>query len=351
MSNIRLIKNPGYVYDLLVLFFIKFNMQRYVDEYSPEKDEAGVAEARRFCEDLMTRFPDIPDDLYVFFHAIENGRSFVTTQYYSKYSDQFLSTYSVPFLLSALEDRDCLIRRLINFYLYDLSEEEIEACMQSQVTLFSHIKSTGYSAEEKRRLYEFFVDPVPYIQCLIRELMAKEVLLSLYYQEHYEKILEAHNQFSLEQLCEHLEDGVREHVEGDRPVYVTYCIINRQHIYTRPFDDCFLFALGVDHQNGAFLSKAKRNKADLRELGGALSDESRVRILELLLERDEILCKDLEKIFDFSGSTAYHHITVLSKAKILLMRYQGKSVMYRLNRQYFDDAIKALEKFSSGRKE
>ncbi|MBQ8350651.1 MAG: helix-turn-helix transcriptional regulator [Clostridia bacterium] len=350
MSNVRLLKNPGYVYDLLILFYIKFNMQGYVDESSPEQNEAELAEARKFCEDLLARFSDIPDDLYIFFHAIETGRTFITTQYYSKYSNGFLSSYDFKFLIAELGDQNRLIRRLINFYLYDLSEEEMDACMQSQATLFSHIKATQYSAEEKSRLYEFFVDPTPYIQCLIHELMAKEVQLAVYYQENYEKILAAHNQFSLGQLCEHLE-GVRENVEGDRTVYVTYCLINRLHLYTRPFDDGFLFAMGVDYQKSILFSKKKRVTADLRELGSALSDESRVRILELLLERDEIMCKDLEKIFDFSGSTAYHHITILSKFKLLNMRYQGKSVMYRLNRQYFDDAIKALAKFSNGRRE
>ena len=348
MSNIQLIKNPGYVYDLLILFYIKFNMQGYVEESSLEKDEAELAETKKFCEDLLARFSDIPDELCVFFHAIETRRTFMTTQYYSKYSHGFLSTYDFPFLIAELGDQERLIRRMIGFYLHDHTEEEIDACMRSQATLFSHIKATKYSAEEKNRLYEFFVDPAPYIQCLIRELMVKEVQLAVYYQENYEKILAVHNQFSLEQLCGQFE-GALENIKDDQPGYGTYCLINRLHIFSRPFDDAFLFALGVEWQRALSLSREKRGKADLRELGSALSDESRERILELLLERDEIMCKDLEKIFDFTGSTAYHHITILSKFKLLNMRYQGKSVMYSLNRNYFDDAIKALGKFSNAK--
>ena len=58
----------------------------------------------------------------------------------------------------------------------------------------------------------------------------------------------------------------------------------------------------------------------LEDMCGALSETSRIQILKLLLEREELTCKDLEKIFNFSGSTAYHHITLLSKSGAVKIR-------------------------------
>lgn len=79
----------------------------------------------------------------------------------------------------------------------------------------------------------------------------------------------------------------------------------------------------------------------------ALSETSRVQILELLSVRDEVTCKDLEKVFNFSGSTAYHHITLLTRVGAVKIRNVGKTIYYSLNRKYFDTMRNALEKFSS----
>lgn len=49
---------------------------------------------------------------------------------------------------------------------------------------------------------------------------------------------------------------------------------------------------------------------------------------ELLLQRSEVTCKDLEKIFNFSGSNAYHHITLLIKIGALKIRNEGKTIYY-----------------------
>ena len=186
MPQIQLLKEPGYVYDLNFIFYLKFNLKRVLDKLP---DEVERAEAVKFYEDILARFADVPDNLYVFYHAGDNDRCFMTMHYIAVYSEKFTSDFNVKFLLHELNDQARLIRNLLRFYLYDLSEEEIETCIQSQVHLFSRIKDSGYSDTVKSRLYEFFVDPGPYIQSLQYELMHKDVLLDEYYKENYQKIL------------------------------------------------------------------------------------------------------------------------------------------------------------------
>ena len=51
-----------------------------------------------------------------------------------------------------------------------------------------------------------------------------------------------------------------------------------------------------DYNNNSDRKQVKKT-TPLEDLCGALSETSRIQILKLLLERKEVTCKDLEKIF------------------------------------------------------
>ena len=108
-----------------------------------------------------------------------------------------------------------------------------------------------------------------------------------------------------------------------------------------------VYLLGYDYVSViSAIVKAKKTHS-LEDLCGALSETSRIQILRLLLERKEVTCKDLEKIFNFSGSTAYHHITLLTKIGAVKVRNEGKTIYYSLNRKYFDIMRAQLKVFSN----
>mgnify|MGYP002544640374 CR=1 FL=1 len=193
MSGVAIINQLFFVFNL------RFNPKLHINEL---ENNENLSENIKYYNDIMDQFSDVPEDLFIFFHAIENGRCFMTTQYYNPYKEQFTTTYNFKFLLSELADKERLKERLIRFYFYDLQDEEVEACMRSNTPLFSHIKKSSYSGEEKSKLYEFFIDPEPYIQTLRYELMAKEIMLTQYYEKNYQKILEVFNQTTFEILNE-----------------------------------------------------------------------------------------------------------------------------------------------------
>lgn len=107
-----------------------------------------------------------------------------------------------------------------------------------------------------------------------------------------------------------------------------------------------IYILGLEYISVIDLINNKKDLSIL-DLGNAICEESRVKILDLLLNREEVTCKDLEKIFSFSGSTAYHHITMMLKFGLVKTRNEGKTILYSLNRKYFDAIIDVLSKYSS----
>ena len=344
MPIIKVLKDPGFLYDLNYLFYAKFNTQLCIESLT---DETKKESYTKYLKETLQHFGDISDDLYVFYHAIRNGRCFMTTYYMDPYKDQFATDFNFKYNKNMLSDTDVLMQNLIQFYLYDLSEEELEECFSSTSKLFSYLKKSKYSGDEKSKLYEFFIDPVPYFQTLQYELIEKEILLSAYYKENYETILEAHNKTTFEVLCENVKDIHNlSFLQDADSVYTSFCLLNKYLMKLSFVREGVVYLLGVDYTSIISALVKTEKKQPLEVICSALSETSRVQILNLLLERKEVTCKDLEKVFNFSGSTAYHHISLLTKAGAVKVRNEGKTIYYSIDRKYFNMLREQLKAFS-----
>jgi DNA-binding transcriptional ArsR family regulator len=65
----------------------------------------------------------------------------------------------------------------------------------------------------------------------------------------------------------------------------------------------------------------------------ALGDETRQRILEVLLSQGEMCVGDLVNTFNLSQPTISHHLTLLKNAKLVTSRRDGKQVFYAIDRE------------------
>ena len=347
MPNIKVLKDPGFLYDLNYLFYAKFNTQLCVDSLA---DETKKEAYNKYLKETLKYFGDISNDLYVFYHAIKNGRCFITTYYINPYKDHFSTDFNFKFFKNLLSDTDGMLRNLIRFYLYDLSEEALEECLSSTEKLFSYIKASKYTSEEKSKLYEFFINPSPYFQTLQYELIEKEFLLSAYYKENYEIILEAHNETTFEVLCENVKDldNLTFLKDDNQVLYTSFCLLNKYFMKLSFVSEGAIYLLGYDYVSIISALVKTEKKQPLEVICSALSETSRVQILDLLLERKEVTCKDLEKHFNFSGSTAYHHISLLTKAGAVKVRNEGKTIYYSIDRKYFNMLREQLKAYSDG---
>ncbi len=346
MPDIKIMKDPGFLYDLNFLFYVKFNtgvcLESLVDQTKKEAYKTHL-------QHILQHFGSIPDDLYVFYHAAESGRCFMTTYYLDPYKNRFAKDFHFKCFHNLLSDTEALRKNLIRFYLSHLSEDIWEECFASNETLFAHIKASALTSEEKSKLYEFFIHPAPYCQTLQYELMKKEQLLSAYYKDHYETLFEIHNQTTFETLCENVKglDNLAFLKDDNQVLYTSFCLLNRYLMYLFFVPEGAVYLLGYDYASIVDALLKKKKTPSLDELCGALSEASRVAILKLLLEREEITCKDLEKHFRFSGSTAYHHLSILTKIGALKVRNVSKKIYYSLNRTFFDTMRAQLKAFSN----
>ncbi|MCX7680667.1 MAG: metalloregulator ArsR/SmtB family transcription factor [Anaerolineae bacterium] len=72
---------------------------------------------------------------------------------------------------------------------------------------------------------------------------------------------------------------------------------------------------------------------DCVEFCKALADETRQRILEMLLEEDEKCVTDIVAALHVSQPTVSHHLSILRRLGLVTSRREGKLVFYQINRE------------------
>ena len=78
------------------------------------------------------------------------------------------------------------------------------------------------------------------------------------------------------------------------------------------------------------------------KIGKALSDENRVKILQVLMDGEKCGCKLLEA-FEITQPTLSHHMKILCDSGLVDARKDGKWSHYSVNR----DVVREFEKYIS----
>jgi ArsR family transcriptional regulator len=69
---------------------------------------------------------------------------------------------------------------------------------------------------------------------------------------------------------------------------------------------------------------------DLHDFVKAIADETRQRILTLLRER-EMSVSELNEHFAITQPTLSHHLAILHRVNLVVLRYEGRQTFYRIN--------------------
>jgi len=346
-NGITLTRNVGYIYDLMFLFAVNFNLEQMSDRID---DETHISKEKLIDfvrNEMHPYFGEINEDLYVFFHIIECGKCLISQGFFKiKYFD----TINFENFLARVSDKDEMLLQFTKFYFYGLDKNSAIEASRSKEKLFALIKGSKYTHEEKTKLYEFVIDPDRYIDLLIKELTEKNALLEKYYEEHYGEVIKLFNELDMEKLPEHVLEVFNESLENDKgdslPVAnISFCLLNREVVAYRWNEEKAFAILGVYFEN--VLDRIKKGRApEITEFGDVICEPSRVGILNYMLEKGEVICKELEKRFNFSGTTAYHHLTMMVRVGIVKTRLEKKTVIYSLNRKYVNRVLAELIKYS-----
>ncbi len=104
-------------------------------------------------------------------------------------------------------------------------------------------------------------------------------------------------------------------------------------------------AFGARVPEGATIRSRALNRSDLLMRLSALADDTRLCILELLAEKDELSAQDIMDELGLSQSAASRHLRQLSATGYLTVQRSEGVKRYSLNRSRIDDTLHSLKQF------
>lgn len=349
MRKISFLKEPGYTYDLFSLFRYWFNKK----ENMAQADNIQNAEDVEYISKQLNDYLPIPEELLIFFYQKENTKTFMTEYYFEPYKRKFASAeYGLEMVLKLLADYKQVTYNVYKFYFGKSCDKEGVDGTEDLVTISSLIKKSAYSGEVKSMLYAFFIEPVSFIQKLIYELMAKEIILAQEYKQRYSELVALQDSFDYEELAEGLSKINRQPLDitGFENVFISFCMNNKGYLCWTNVGEVDILILGSDYRNSIQRLADADINVKLDVFGNAVSEINRVAILDFILNCGEASIKDIERELKLAGTNAYYHLALMLKSGLLKARNQGRMVLYSIDNEYFNDLCDLLLKYTDKKK-
>ncbi len=102
---------------------------------------------------------------------------------------------------------------------------------------------------------------------------------------------------------------------------------------------------GARLPEGARVHSPALDRSEMLVRLNALADDTRLQILELLTEQDELCAQDIINALDLSQSSASRHLRQLTASGYLIERRREVAKCYSLSRDRVEDTLAALRRF------
>jgi DNA-binding transcriptional ArsR family regulator len=102
---------------------------------------------------------------------------------------------------------------------------------------------------------------------------------------------------------------------------------------------------GARLPEGTRVQSAALTRSELLVRFNALADDTRLQIIELLTEHDELCAQDIINLLDLSQSSASRHLRQLTATGYLTERRREVAKCYSLNIDRVEDTLQALRRF------
>ncbi len=92
------------------------------------------------------------------------------------------------------------------------------------------------------------------------------------------------------------------------------------------------------------------DRAQIEKISKALSDETRLKILQAIAERKQMNCGEIVSLQGVTAATVSHHLKILSDAELIGCRREGQFVYSETIPATMEEYTRALTTFVGGKK-
>jgi hypothetical protein len=142
----------------------------------------------------------------------------------------------------------------------------------------------------------------------------------------------------------HIPEDQRRFVFVPSPYLGPY--ISSQHEPAGPNGE-FIIVFGVRQPQGVKKSILETNRSELLVWMNALADDTRLQMIEMLLEEGEICAQDFIDRLQLSQSSASRHLRQLVTSGLITSRRQDVAKCYTLNQSRMGELVQALQPFTA----
>jgi ArsR family transcriptional regulator len=322
--DVKYIKEPGFIYDLIYMICISLNKDNFYAELKRKKmnNEDDIS----FYENIINQCGKISEDILPLFYLDKDNPCFILTYYFLNKKD--LENFNMDVLISELSDSELFVQNLTEFYFGTVNRYNND--------FIDLIDKSNISLNLKYRLTRIYID-IPRISKMIIDVLkqSKPVLESIY--NGFNNIVKDKiNLFSDEKIIKSLYTLEKLDMNTNSKIDFSICIISR-YVCITVLDEIDYFILGDDYIDNIEIIKEDRSvKIDLLALGKIISDPTRLKMFELLKERKEIYTGEMCDILDMTLTAVFYHLNMMLTEKMLKTRNEGRKVFYSINNEYFD---------------
>lgn len=290
------LRNLGKYFDLITVYKKHFNL-------IPNEDDNKTG--------VFFDVSDISEEFLLLFYSYNDNVLF--EQIIFEYIDQIKEADNTPSLLiDSILDYRILIDQIIRFYFRNIEISYTNGDLTSLQYISEKIYDLEVPHKIKYYLMNFFLAPVEYTKKLIKSIIAVSSQISNLYENHYKVIADLTNSFTKNILYDIVETNKTYGMDINEPVYCSFGILNPDLIKIWKLKDVQILYLGTNYKANI----KKEELFDTEQLGKVLSDPSRVKILNHILRNGSTTVSVINRIFGFSGTTSYYHLSMMHKAGI-----------------------------------
>lgn len=228
--------------------------------------------------------------------------------------------------------------------------------------LHDKMDSGDFDEQLEREAHDYFTDPprmhaliLYHLQTMWRDVMRAE------WQRVRPMLQEAVDAFRLDELqASPLQVAKRVSGQELKP-YWQEMIQRARHLVLIPsahvgpylgkfmYEDRLWMLFGAHLPDGARVESSALTRSELLVRMSALTDDTRLRILELLAKRDELCAQDIITLLDLSQPACSRHLKQLTATGYIRERRRDTNKCYSLNRERLDETCQLMERFLNTR--
>ena len=313
---------PGIVSDIIRLLTIKLASKNIWVPHSTLVD--SYTSDMEYIENFAKGFNIRYTKLLLFSYIMPNrSASYLSSLLVRSLHDSF-STFTFQSFISYFQNSDQIRQDLLAYYLgeLDYSYINVEPLIRKNHLIPDKLKIL---------LFGFLCDSETYLKHLIAQMQALYSPLCDYHISHFGEFLLTQESFHslLDNWCE-FPSLVKESIAN--PTIYYSCSYSTKHHLLHCFSTSVPWLIFSPNSR---LQENPPHKPissiSLISLANALSDSSRVIIIQLLQARQMLTFKELLSFLNCSRSTLQHHLTILERVKLIHHKQHGAEKYYLCN--------------------